>query len=433
VKMVIILSLTLLSLLAPNQISCMEKDEKQVSAEKKDQRSSDEKEQSREKSPAELMGEFDLLLQKRAPLEAFRQFFTAHPSAKNIQSTKEDCNGCTPLMRALKEPSESINLDLIKLLIEPDADVNLRNEEGDTALIIATRWRLNKVIEALLKAPGLKINIRNNNGNTALLIAAKTYRLPNVPIHPKNKNQDLDLIKLLLRHDANRNFLSKNESAIDIIRKKGYNDGDPIIKILKPLPPELIKAVGLNEQSKIKEYLDKGGYIDATTDAGSTLLMWATDLGKHNLMQLLVEYGTDKIQPDDLLNPDQYFEHNIAHIDAQDNAGFTAMHIAVRKNDIKAAKILMQGRRTGRGAGLLIQANNGHTPLSLAILIGNAEMVAHILLGLFNPKDPLVQEALSTKPTQNAEQIQKVIQDFKEEKLLDIVMAAEQQKEDKKN
>jgi len=420
-KKVIVLTLTLLSLLVPNQISCMEKvDSKKVDAEKKDHKGSVEKEQSKEKSSLELYEDYSLLIRKKAKLEAIKQFFTDHPHAINIQCAEDD--GCTPLILALNSYYRDEDVvKLLKLLIELGADVNLKDDNGNAALKIAVTFRrFGGAIEALLKAPGIDINIRDGEEETVLMLAVN--------------NSDLDLIKQLLRHGANRKLLNKeHQSAIDIAIKKGWFKGDPerkvqadpIIKILKPLPPELIGAAIKNDLSKIKEYLANDGYIDATTDAGKTLLMFATEKGNLDLMQLLVENKTNGWKTGADETPADHFRFNMALINAQDIAGFTAMHIAVRNSDYDAVRILMN-----RGGGILTKTNNGQTPLSLAILIGNPKMV-HILLQRLDPEDPLVQEALKTEPINNADQIQKVIQDFKEGKLSDVF--ENEQKEDKKN
>jgi len=61
-------------------------------------------------------------------------------------------------------------LDIVKLLIKAGADINAKNEYGDTPLIVASRYNQMDIVKLLIKA-GADINIKNKGGNTALMIA----------------------------------------------------------------------------------------------------------------------------------------------------------------------------------------------------------------------------------------------------------------------
>lgn len=62
----------------------------------------------------------------------------------------------------------------MKLLIgeEPHTNINLRDTEGNTPLILAVYKGLNEVIELLLECKA-DTNLRNKKGETALLLAIK--------------------------------------------------------------------------------------------------------------------------------------------------------------------------------------------------------------------------------------------------------------------
>jgi len=62
------------------------------------------------------------------------------------------------------------NYELVLVLIENGADINIRNEEGETALIAATDQGYQGIMELLLKKSA-DVNAKNNDGDTALDLA----------------------------------------------------------------------------------------------------------------------------------------------------------------------------------------------------------------------------------------------------------------------
>lgn len=85
-----------------------------------------------------------------------------------------DKNGYTELMYASesKSLSEDISLRIVKILIEKGVNINLSNNEGDTALILASRNYHPHIVEHLLKASA-NIDIKNNSGKTAMDVATE--------------------------------------------------------------------------------------------------------------------------------------------------------------------------------------------------------------------------------------------------------------------
>ena len=64
--------------------------------------------------------------------------------------------------------------DIVKdLLVVPGIDVNLQNEDGNTALIYAASRGYEDIVARLLAAPGIDVNLQNNDGKTALDFAVK--------------------------------------------------------------------------------------------------------------------------------------------------------------------------------------------------------------------------------------------------------------------
>jgi len=113
-------------------------------------------------------------------------------------------------------------------------DLNQQGENGDTALMKATREGCYTIVQELIKA-GADINIRNNDGNNALWFACfgNHYELMNllldININIDNQNDNgatvlmygasagkTEVVKLLLQHNPNMNLKNLDDyKAID--------------------------------------------------------------------------------------------------------------------------------------------------------------------------------------------------------------------------
>jgi len=82
---------------------------------------------------------------------------------------------------------EDPDLELIRdILAYTIVDVNGKDSDGWTALIVAAYWENEKAVELLLNHPGIDVNVQNKRGDTALMQA--TW----------DKNEKL--VELLLNH-----------------------------------------------------------------------------------------------------------------------------------------------------------------------------------------------------------------------------------------
>ena len=100
-----------------------------------------------------------------------------------IDVNVRNIDGETALIRAV----ENGNIDISKMLLDAGADVNVRNNDGNTALILASRTGKEAIVEMLLTdnsywdddgiyrivmAWGTDVNAMNNEGETALWVAS---------------------------------------------------------------------------------------------------------------------------------------------------------------------------------------------------------------------------------------------------------------------
>lgn len=82
-------------------------------------------------------------------------------------NARDDDHETALMMAAEKNP----NPEVTALLLRAGADVNARDEDGDTALIKAADSNSNPEVVALLLKAGADVTIRNEDGETALMEA----------------------------------------------------------------------------------------------------------------------------------------------------------------------------------------------------------------------------------------------------------------------
>ena len=119
----------------------------------------------------------------------------------------ETPDGWTPLLWHMISKNDEASR-IVEVLISSGARVNQRNDEGDTALMIAADDGNNEIVRLLIKAKA-NLNIVNKDHNSALMIAAGQY----------GSNE---IVRLLIEAKANLNIVDKDHnSALMIAARKG--------------------------------------------------------------------------------------------------------------------------------------------------------------------------------------------------------------------
>ncbi len=117
---------------------------------------------------------------------------------------REDYSGKTALI-ALKywdEPGRSPSYEVVSLLLEKRALVNVQDREGRTALMNAANVSNLKAVQLLLKA-GADVHLKSSEGKTAFMLAAGTE-------NPNRKKDSMEILKLLLKSGSEINLKDKN-------------------------------------------------------------------------------------------------------------------------------------------------------------------------------------------------------------------------------
>lgn len=105
---------------------------------------------------------------------ARNRIFTLKRLIRNgVDINARDADGKTPLMICCKMNS----IWCLKILLaQPGIDVNALDEDKNTALIIACSYDHHKCVKCLMKYPGVLLNHINKYGDRALMVAFFSQR-----------------------------------------------------------------------------------------------------------------------------------------------------------------------------------------------------------------------------------------------------------------
>ncbi|XP_055360062.1 ankyrin-3-like isoform X48 [Betta splendens] len=232
------------------------------------------------------------------------------------------------------------NLEKALDYLKNGVDINICNQNGLNALHLASKEGHVEVVAELIKQ-GANVDAATKKGNTALHIASLAGQT--------------DVVKELVTHGANVNAQSQN----------GFTP--------------LYMAAQENHLEVVQFLLDHGSSQSIATEDGFTPLAVALQQGHDQVVSLLLENDTKgkvrlpalhiAARKDDtkaaalLLQSD----HNA---DVESKSGFTPLHIASHYGNINVATLLLN-----RGAAVDFKARNDITPLHVASKRGNSNMV----------------------------------------------------------
>lgn len=314
-------------------------------------------------------------------------------------TSQADCYGRTALHYAVK----GRDTELLKTLVENcGKSIHEQDNHGETALHYASMGQDSSKVYLLVNH-GADVTLKDNNGDTPLHYATRGRRMESVKVllefgsDPTQANNDdqtllhcglhagLDLFKLLLKYAGDVSQTdSRGRAVIHYAAELGHTD--------------IVKAI-----------LDRAANIDTTDNRGNTALHLAAGRGNHAVTQLLLNADADRFVENNFENTalelafqgghektvdlilsqslkkrDRYgqtFVHRAARkpedmsffyavigpskdiINATDNHGRTALHIAAASGNLFAVQMLLDN-----GANHQIESYGGESALEDALM-----------------------------------------------------------------
>lgn len=256
----------------------------------------------------------------------------------------------------LVDASRNQDTQTVRTLLSQHVDVNVRADDGSTALLWAAHWNDVGTADLLLRA-GADANAANDFRITPLSLACT----------------------------------NGSASLVEILLKAGANPRTPIATGETPL----MTCASSGSADAVRMLIARGADVNAKEPSqNQTALMWAAAERHPDVIRIFIEAGAD--------------------LQAHTRKGFTALHFAAREGDLESARLLLaagvsvnvrsqpESPETGRGRGespkgrtasggggargpayqatlsagstpLLVATVRGHVPLALFLLEKGAD------------------------------------------------------------
>ncbi len=195
------------------------------------------------------------------------------------------------------------NKEIVELLIAYGADVNLKDNDGQTPPHWATKHGYQEIVELLI-ARGADVNLKDNDGQT--------------PLHWATKHAYQEIVELLIAHGADVNLKD--------------NDGQP---------PLLHWAAKHGYQERVKMLIAHGADVNLQDISGDTPLYEAASRGHQDIVKLLIAHGAD--------------------VNLQDIIGDNPLHRAASRGHQEIVELLI-----AHGADVNLKNKSGNTPIRSA-------------------------------------------------------------------
>ena len=207
------------------------------------------------------------------------------------------------------------NNEAVQFLLDLGVNVDCTNEQGSTALMVATERGHEPIVQTLISG-GANVNIQDSYGWTALMLASE--------------NGHFQVTKLLLNKQANVNHKA--------------NDGWTALMLASHYGHFQIAELLLNKEAD----------VNVSNNKGFSTLMVASQNGNFQVAELLL--------------------NKLANVDHKDTVGWTALMLASQNGHFQVTELLLN-----RQANVNHTANNGATALILASQNGHFQILELLL------------------------------------------------------
>ncbi len=261
----------------------------------------------------------------------------------------QDNDGYTPLSMAIVATTvrpPGVRPDLVKFMLEANADVNIANKNGETPLSYASAYGYADIVKMLLRV-GADVNTKGVRNKTPLIHASQ--------------NGHAAIIPLLLGEGAD--FFAMDVNGMTAISWAAANGNTAVVEEFQKARLDvnlrepncttpLMRAVANGHMGTVNYLVRLGANIHAKEfDTGSNALMISIRRGYPEIANLLLDAG--------------------AEINPCDADGRTALMHAIQYGQAAIVKKLL-----GMDVNVHAHDKDGHSALSLAKASGNGEMAA---------------------------------------------------------
>ena len=216
--------------------------------------------------------------------------------------------------------------EMMEILLEADADINKRDNEGNTPLLSHLNEQF---LNSLIPGYNLLADKADHKNVLKLLIkSGADVRIENYKgVQPLHMAPDFELTELLLENGADVDAVSRSGIRVSPFEKHVVLDGIIQSQNKLPLNPEWREITNL--------MLEYGGDYNTRDKEGNTLFHRAVQMANTDLVRCLISMGVD--------------------VNVKNDKGCTALHLV---KDPKIAEMLLDA-----GADMESQDNSGTTPL----------------------------------------------------------------------
>ena len=243
-----------------------------------------------------------------------------------------DASSRTPLIAALLAEHKEIS----DLLLPVTRNLSHADRDKNQAIHIAAGNGYIDIVKKLIDRK-VDINARDNLGNTPLVIAVR--------------HDDPKMTALLLSNDADYQINNKREvNAVDLAQTRAEPS---VLKAFRDKGIKISKEQKLSTNVSIKDF-EKSIRQSSSLYKGWPILSIACLLGEEDIARQLIRQG--------------------AKVNAADSSGYTALHRASAKDQVKTVDLLL-----GAGADINAKNEKGETALYLAAEAGSDKTVRLLL------------------------------------------------------
>ncbi|KAH9495268.1 hypothetical protein Btru_016256 [Bulinus truncatus] len=264
-------------------------------------------------------------------------------SLPKVKINRANDAGRTPLMTAAFRGYATT----VDILLRRNADPQLADKEGNTALMLACVCGSLDIFKKLQKVSDL--HKLNNNGENALILAAQSG--------------SLEITELLFKNSADLNIVNnEGNNALMLAANLGHAK---IVKLLLEKNFQNVNSVNTAGWSALmlsckvpsvctKLLLDRNSNVHSTSTNGLTALLIASEYGNVNAVQILIK--------------------KTSKIDQADSMGETALMKAAKRGHLNVVRILIKKK-----ADISLKNQQGNTALMLAVKKSFVEIVEFLL------------------------------------------------------